>query len=66
MNKLKELIRQGWVFSACYNEDEFYLVATYGALDIVRSAMHANLEMATIELCEKCEAVNDLPITSPS
>jgi hypothetical protein len=66
MDKLKELIKLGWIFSACYNEDEFYLVATYGALDIVKSAMHADLEMAMIELQQKCEAVNDLPITSPS
>lgn len=54
MDKLKELMETGWIVSACYESNEFYFVASYGALDVTMSASHADLEMAVIELYEKC------------
>lgn len=69
MDKLKELLKQGWIISGCYdivpadfpNEItyNFYLVATHGDLDIVKSASHASLEMAATELYEKCMVTDE-------
>lgn len=54
MNKLKELLTEGWTISACYDGDKFYLVATYGMLDVVKTASCTDLDMAVTELYEKC------------
>jgi hypothetical protein len=61
MNKLKELLTQDWTISACY-EDKFYLVASC-RLDIIKIASHIDLEMAMIELYEKCMVTDTRAVT---